>query len=93
MDEDIAIMRRMTIYETVTFDREKYLAAYRRHYADVRQYFSGRSDLLEMSIVDGDGWDKLCPFVGLEQPYVPFSHAHKPSDGGRRDHSLDRKVH
>ena len=76
-DEDIKIMRRMTIYEAVGFEREKFIAAYYRHHADVRRYFAGRSDLLEMSIVEGEGWEKLCPFLGLPTPDDPFPHAHK----------------
>lgn len=76
-DEDIKIMRRMTIYESVGFDREKFIVAYDRHHAGVRQYFAGRSDLLEMSIVEGEGWEKLCPFLGLPTPNDPFPHAHK----------------
>lgn len=29
-------------------------------------------DLLEMNIIGGDGWDKLCPFLGKPIPSVPF---------------------
>jgi hypothetical protein len=77
MDDDVPIMRRMTIYETVTFDRDKYIAAYERHYADVRRYFAHRDDLLEMNIVAGEGWEELCPFLGVEAPNVPFPNKHK----------------
>jgi len=77
MDDDTPIMRRMILYETVTFDRQKYIAAYERHHADVRRYFAGRSDLLEMNLADGDGWDKLCPFLGLDPPAEPFPHDHR----------------
>jgi len=76
-DDDVAIMRRMSIYETVTFDRSKYQRAYERHHEDVRRYFAERpTDLLEMSIVDGDGWEVLCPFLGLDPPTIPFPHSH-----------------
>jgi hypothetical protein len=77
MDDDTPIMRRMLLYETVTFDRQKYIAAYERHHADVRRYFAGRSDLLEMDLTAGDGWDKLCPFLGLDPPGEPFPHDHR----------------
>jgi hypothetical protein len=74
---DVAIMRRMTIYETVAFDRAKFISAYERHVADVRRYFHDRpNDLLEMDIAGGDGWEKLCPFLGLPVPAVPFPHHH-----------------
>lgn len=73
-DEDVPIMRRMALYETVEFDLEKYTASYHRHRADVIRYFSGRDDLLIMNIIDGDGWEKLCPFLGLDAPLSPFPH-------------------
>ena len=80
-DKDIAIVRRMHIYESVTFDRAKFIDAYHRYHADVRRYFKDRpNDLLEMSIVDGDGWEKLCPFLKLPVPAEPFPHNNKRTD-------------
>lgn len=77
-DDDIPVMRRMLLYETVTFDRDKYISAYHRHYADVRRYFAERpNDLLEMNIVErGEGWELLCPFLDLPIPSSPFPHLH-----------------
>ncbi|WP_395646272.1 sulfotransferase family protein [Terricaulis sp.] len=76
-DEDIKIQRRMALYETVSFDRGKFIAAYERHHADVRRYFADRpQDLLEMNLVDGDGWEVLCPFLNLPTPEAPFPHLH-----------------
>lgn len=75
---DIVIQRRMAIYETVRFERDKFIAAWHRHEADVKRYFRGRpGDLLEMSITDGEGWEKLCPFLELPVPEVPFPHRQK----------------
>jgi hypothetical protein len=74
-DQDEAIMRRMQLGETVRFERDKAIAARERHHADVRRYFADRpDDLLEMNILTGDGWEKLCPFLGLPVPDVPFPH-------------------
>lgn len=93
-DEDIPIMRRMMIYETVGFDREKFTAAYHRHHADVRRYFASRpGDLLEMNIVEhNDGWDKLCPFLGLPVPSVPFPYLHARSDADGRTEMFSPKT-
>jgi Sulfotransferase domain len=56
-DDDLMIYRRMTLYESVVFDVKRYVAAYHRHHADVRRYFAGRPhSLLEMNLVEGDGW-------------------------------------
>lgn len=43
------------------------------HETRVRSHFAGRpSDLLVMDIPAGDGWDRLCPFLGLSVPDEPF---------------------
>ena len=70
---EVTIMARMLLLETLEFDRDKAIAAYDRHHADVKRYFADRpDDLLEMRIADGDGWEKLCPFLGVEIPDVEF---------------------
>lgn len=33
-----------------------------------------RERLLVMDIPAGDGWDKLCPFLGVQPPDMPFPH-------------------
>jgi hypothetical protein len=33
--------------------------------------------LLVLNIVAGEGWDKLCPFLGVPIPTVPFPHMNK----------------
>ena len=46
---------------------------YHEHYQKVMEYFKGREkDLLIMNICGGDGWGKLCPFLELEKPLIPF---------------------
>jgi hypothetical protein len=55
-----------------------YLARYQRHMADVRAYFKDRpNDLLEICWENGEGWEKLCPFLGVPVPEAPFPHANK----------------
>ncbi|MDP3660581.1 sulfotransferase, partial [Phenylobacterium sp.] len=67
------VARRMAIYETVGYDADVLAAAFRRHHADVRRYFAGRPDaLLELDIAGGEGWDRLCPFLGLAPPNARF---------------------
>ena len=56
-------------------NRERFLRAYRRHVAEVREYFADRpGDLLEMDICGGDGWEMLAPFLGRAIPSAPFPH-------------------
>ena len=54
-------------------NEETYLKRYRAHNREVQEYFVDRpNDLLVMDITAGDGWDKLCPFLGLEIPPFEF---------------------
>lgn len=80
-DNHLPILRRMLIYETVGFDQDRFVEAYARHHDDVRRYFRNRTeDLLEMNIIDGDGWAELCSFLGLPIPDVPFPRSNTKSD-------------
>lgn len=80
-DKDIAILRRMHIYESVTFDRQKFMDAYYRHYEDVYRYFKNRThDLLEINFTEGAGWEKLCPFLERPIPDIQFPHKNKRTD-------------
>jgi hypothetical protein len=55
-----------------TGNEDLYIARYERHNAEALEYFSGRTDLLIMDISLGDGWDKLCGFLGMPRPAVDF---------------------
>ena len=49
------------------FDQKKFSRSYDNHLNDVMMYFKNRKeDLLLMDIVGGDGYEKLCPFLGLK---------------------------
>jgi len=55
-----------------------YLERYERHNREVLEYFRDRpDDFLMMDFAAGDGWDKLCPFLGEKKPRQPFPHANK----------------
>lgn len=69
---------RLAVYGTEEFDRERWRAGYRRHNQRVLEYFANRpGDLLVMDITRGDGWEKLCPFLGKPIPNAPFPFANK----------------
>lgn len=46
-------------------DRHKFLEKYKSHNRNVKEYFDRNpyGALLVMDITDGDGWEKLCPFL------------------------------
>jgi hypothetical protein len=55
--------------------REAILRDYERRNGDVRAYFASRpDDLLVLDVVGGEGWERLCPFLGLNAPTEPFPH-------------------
>jgi len=61
------------LYGTAAFDPHKFAEAYRKHVDGVKAYFGARpQDLLIMDICGGDGWEKLCPFLGRPVPCRPF---------------------
>jgi hypothetical protein len=61
------------LYGQKDFNAEIFLARYRRHNAEVKRYFKYRpDDLLILDIPAGDGWNKLCKFIGKPVPNVPF---------------------
>jgi len=68
--------QRLVAYGGLTFRDELRLRyAYETHERNVREYFANRpKDLLIMDIVRGDGWDKLCEFLGRGLPKAPFPH-------------------
>lgn len=76
----VAIRNRINIFGIANFDEEIFRRVYQVHYDDVMWYFENKQEkLLVMNIVDGDGYDKLCPF--LDKPVLdkPFPHRNKAS--------------
>lgn len=70
----------LDLYGTTVFDAEKFSAGYDRFVAGVLDYFHDRpADLLVMDITAGEGWEKLCPFLGRDIPEVPFPKANVTS--------------
>lgn len=58
-----------------------YLKIFQRHNREVVEYFKDRpEDLLVMDITKGDGWEKLCPFLGVEGREGSFYHVNKTDD-------------
>lgn len=55
-----------------------YVKRFEQHNRDVVSYFSERrDDFLVMALADGDGWEKLSPFLGKKAPSIPFPHSNK----------------
>lgn len=65
---------RLRTYGLPHFEREHYVRRYDEFHDGVDAFFKRRQqDLLKINIVGGEGWEKLCPFVGItEIPQRPF---------------------
>jgi hypothetical protein len=59
------------------FDVELARRRYVEHTESVREYFKDRpGDLLEICWENGEGWERLCAFLGRDVPEAPFPHAY-----------------
>jgi hypothetical protein len=57
-------------------NEDVYVARYERHNREVLEYFADRpDDLLVLEVTNGEGWEKLSPFLGLPIPEVEFPRA------------------
>jgi O-antigen biosynthesis protein len=72
----------------LTVDVEAWTRDYHQHHGRVLDYFAERpDDLLVVNIAGGDGYELLCPFLGVDVPAEPFpwDPGAPPADTDRRD--------
>jgi uncharacterized damage-inducible protein DinB len=76
---------------TAEGNEDVYIRRYEDHNREVQEYFKDRpDDLLVMDITHGDGWEKLCPFLG--QPIPPFDFPAQNAADARSNHYLKRGI-
>ncbi len=62
-------------------NEEIYIKRFEKHNNEVIDYFKDRpDDLLVLDFAKGNGWEKLCSFLGTDIPDITFPHANKASD-------------
>lgn len=62
-------------------NEQLYVDRYERHNREVRAYFQDRpDDLLIMNVTNGEGWETLCPFLGIDVPKQAFPHRNSTSE-------------
>lgn len=67
--------------EHTLYDRDKYIAHYEKHNADVREYFRFRpQDLLELNLADADAGSRLATFLALPASAISIPHLNKSTD-------------
>jgi len=73
-----------SLYGRKSFERAAFAAAYDRHRDSVLEHFAGRErDLLLLDVCAGEGWEKLCPFLGFDIPLDDFPRRNVRADLGR----------
>ncbi len=66
----------MDLYGCMVFDEQKFLSGYEKFVSGALEYFKDRPhDLLVINVTCGEGWEKLCPFLGQAVPDIPFPKA------------------
>jgi predicted dithiol-disulfide oxidoreductase (DUF899 family) len=71
-------LHRMAVYGSTEMSEHLWLHRYRKHNEEVQEFFAGTNRLLVMNVIEGDGWEKLCPFVNHSTvPKEPFPHRNK----------------
>ena len=81
---------RAILYGVTEFSEERFRFVHEDFHARVDRYFADRpGDLLRLDVTAGQGWDRLCPFLGRPVPDEPFPRenvapAAPPSRGRRR---------
>ncbi len=64
---------RQKFWGTIYFSQKIMTKRYYEYHEDVAKYFSKRNkDLLIINIVGGEGWEKLCQFLGKKIPKRSF---------------------
>jgi hypothetical protein len=70
----------------LTIDRAAWKTEFEDQHSSILAYFKGReNDLLVFNVFEGDGWEKLCPFLGMPVPDVPFPDSNKAPRSEPRD--------
>lgn len=74
------------LYGRKRFDRDVFLARYRRHNTEVKEYFRGRrGDLLEFDITQGGDWHELCAFLRVPVPRGTYPRENSSSVGNEAE--------
>lgn len=76
-------------------NEDLYVERYQAHNEEVLDYFEGRDDFLVFRIAEGEGWEKLCPFLDEPRPRISFPHSNARGDSsfGETLYDARSRVH
>lgn len=85
IDRDLVMAIRRSIYGRTDFNSADFEEAYERHNLEVAEFFRGEpSRLLRFDPCAGEGWEKLCAFLGCPVPAMRFPHENRSARTGAR---------
>lgn len=58
-------------------NENEHIRMYKKHNNRVRNHFKKKGNMIEVSWEEGDGWKKICSFLGKQKPKREFPHANK----------------
>ena len=72
-------IQRIKVHESLYAQHSSWEKAYRSFDSRIHQFFKDKPDdrLLKINIIDGEGWELLCPFLECDIPNRPFPHANE----------------
>jgi hypothetical protein len=84
---------RSAMYGCLDFNAERYGWVYDRHERCVLEHFANRpNDLLVLDVCSGEGYGKLCPFLGLPTLDEPFPKANAQDERAAQREWLNHFV-
>jgi hypothetical protein len=70
-------MLRLLAYGRTDFDAASFRTTYLEHIEEVQRYFRGRDNLLVIDVSEGNAWERLCRFLGVESKGEAFPWANR----------------
>lgn len=72
--------------ENLVDNKSKICAYYDQHNKEVVEFMKNRNvSFIQMDMANGDGWGKLCPFLGVEIPGRDFPHSNKKQSIAKKE--------
>jgi len=73
-------------------DEDKWTREWDHHHEQVRAYFAGRPDFLELDLSDNPSWGPLCSFLAVAEPDEPFPWANRNGGSAVRPSTARRMI-
>lgn len=72
-DDEFARSTRLATYGSEAYNAVRFEFVYQAHMTNVKWFFrKNLNSILVLDVIGGQGWEALCPFLGLNEPEVEF---------------------